>query len=294
MQYLIDRHMRHLLALADHRSVQGAAAVLGITQPALSKSLRRLENEIGALLFERTPQGLVPTEAGRRLVSHARILADVGRQAELDLSSLAGSESGALRLAAGLAWSAHRAPAALSALSQRFPRVSLELITGVGPRLLPLLATRRVDIYVGVIQPELIPDGCLVERRSNLFLRAMCRSDHPILADPDPARLGDYPWAFFAGDAPGRETVRQRLLGYGAKSPSATLVSNSIVSVFEIARTSDHLIPVIDELTQEAQVRGLTVIDGVAPLAEMPTGMVLRRSLSGLAPVRALMELLDR
>lgn len=175
LRLLLDRHARHLLALWDHRSVQGAAAALGVTQPAFSKSLRRMEDELGAALFERTSSGLVPTEASRRLAHHARLMADAARQAEIDLSALLRGNEGTLRLGVGLAWSLSRAPRALAEMSERFPRLAIEVTAGVGAGVPPLLGSRRIDVYGGVLHPELVPPGCAVERRRDIALRAFVR-----------------------------------------------------------------------------------------------------------------------
>ena len=65
-------HLKHLMALAEHRTLSLSARALGISQAALSKSVRRLEAYLDVRLFERTPHGLVQTEYGRALIEQAR------------------------------------------------------------------------------------------------------------------------------------------------------------------------------------------------------------------------------
>lgn len=293
MRFLMDRHLRHYLALCDHRSVQGAATALGLTQPALSKSLRRMEEAVGVLLFERTATGLVATQAGRRLALHSRAIEDVARQAELDLSSLAGGERGALRLGCGLAWSLSRVPAVLAEMGRRHPQLSIELVAGVGASILPLLGTRAIDVYVGVLHAGLVPPDCVVKRRTDLALRVFARTGHPLLADPCPNLLGDYPWALFANDAAGRVVVTNALRRHGAGDPEFTLSSNSLATLIDTVRRTDHLLPLVDVLQPEALARGLAV-PGVPPLAIMPSALVSRRGLEGLRPVKTLLGLLSQ
>src|SRR5258706_1064134 len=72
------RHLRVLVAVADHGSVTKAAATLGLSQPSLSSQLRRIEKELGAPLFDRSHEGMVPTELGRSVLAKARsVLADM-------------------------------------------------------------------------------------------------------------------------------------------------------------------------------------------------------------------------
>ncbi len=66
------RHLRLIVAVADSLSVSGAARALGMAQPTASVQLQRIERSVGSRLFERTPDGVVVTEAGRALLWHAR------------------------------------------------------------------------------------------------------------------------------------------------------------------------------------------------------------------------------
>jgi LysR family cyn operon transcriptional activator len=65
------RHMRHALALSEHRNFGRAAERLGISQPTLSRSIQVLEAQIGAPLFDRLPRDVVPTEVGRVFLERA-------------------------------------------------------------------------------------------------------------------------------------------------------------------------------------------------------------------------------
>ena len=72
------RHLRVLVAVADHGSATKAAAALGLSQPSLSSQLRRIERVLGAPLFERSREGMVPTDLGRTVLAKARsVLADM-------------------------------------------------------------------------------------------------------------------------------------------------------------------------------------------------------------------------
>lgn len=72
------RHLKVLVAVADHGSVTKAAAALGQSQPSMSTQLSRIERYVGAKLFERTRTGVVPTEVGKQVLAKARVvLADM-------------------------------------------------------------------------------------------------------------------------------------------------------------------------------------------------------------------------
>lgn len=68
------RELQALIAVADEKSFHGAAARLGLTQPAITRRIQRLEERIGAQLFDRSLKPLQPTPAGHRALAEARDL----------------------------------------------------------------------------------------------------------------------------------------------------------------------------------------------------------------------------
>jgi len=80
--------LRCFLTVLEHRTMTSAALALCITQPALSKSLSRLESELGVPLFYRTPDGTVPTQFGITLANRARFIELESQRARAELKSL--------------------------------------------------------------------------------------------------------------------------------------------------------------------------------------------------------------
>ena len=66
------RHLRALLAVCDQGSISGAAARLGLSQPALTQGIGKLEQSLGVALFDRCPHGVTPTDAGSVLRDRVR------------------------------------------------------------------------------------------------------------------------------------------------------------------------------------------------------------------------------
>ena len=84
------RQLRYLVALADERHFTRAAAREHIAQPALSQQIRRLEQEVGLPLVERTTRQVTVTDAGKTLVARARRILSEVDAANAELQALAG------------------------------------------------------------------------------------------------------------------------------------------------------------------------------------------------------------
>src|ERR1700761_2389124 len=120
------------LAVAEERSFTRAAAKLGVSQSALSHTIRGLEERLGLRLLTRTPRSVAPTEAGKRLIRTAG-----PRLEEIDaelssLSALRDKPAGVIRITAG----EHAAQSviwpALSKLLPRYPDIQVELVVDYG------------------------------------------------------------------------------------------------------------------------------------------------------------------
>ena len=142
-------HLRHFIALADSLHFGQAAKTLGIAQPALSQSIKRLEQTIGVTLFERSRRQVALTPAGKVLLQEGR---EVIARAELALSltrRAAAEELDTLRI--GFApWALMRSlPRAVRNFQARWPGVSVQLDELASKR--QILGLRDGSLDLGVI-----------------------------------------------------------------------------------------------------------------------------------------------
>ena len=115
------------IQVVDAGSFSGAAEASGISQPAVSRRIRALEDRLGARLFERTTRHVRPTDAGLRYVARARRALLELAEAESDVSRGAELASGVVRVSAASAFARNQVVPRLAAFHATYPEVRLEL-----------------------------------------------------------------------------------------------------------------------------------------------------------------------
>lgn len=142
------RQLSYFVQIAEVGSFTRAAALLGVAQPALSRQVRQLEVELRQALLTRNGRGAALTEAGRRLLEHARgILSQVERARE-DLEDMRGAPVGRVVVGAPPSVSRNLTSALVAEFKRRFPKASLGIVEGMSTHILEWLASGRIDVGV--------------------------------------------------------------------------------------------------------------------------------------------------
>ena len=155
------RDIEYFAVMAEHGNVRRASEALNLSPPALSKSLRRLEQSLQARIFTRTPKGIELTAVGSALLAQVKrirlTLADVSREA----ADLAQGRAGHLRIGVGPAI-AELLPAAYAALVDEAPRLTAVIEISDNDVMFPALRNGTLDLIVNAI-PEFSMSGLTVE-----------------------------------------------------------------------------------------------------------------------------------
>ncbi|MCQ4159284.1 LysR family transcriptional regulator [Roseomonas sp. GC11] len=241
-QRLKMQHLRAVEAIAAQRSLLKASALLGISQPALTKTLQELEDILQQRLFDRLPRGVRPTEAGTLFAEVSRrILAELRRLDE-ELDRLAGPDGGTVALGTLPVAATGVLPGALRRLKARHPALRVRLEQGRTEDLLPKLAAGEIDLIVGRLYEPALPDGFLREPLWEEPISLLARADHPLfaLAEVTPALLRQQELVL--------PTVSQRVgqeieafLAQHALMPTAPLRSSSYGFIREMLHGTDMI-----------------------------------------------------
>src|SRR4029078_7825074 len=122
------RDLRYLVALAEHRHFGRAAAASFVSQPTLSTQIKKLEEELGVALVERTPRKVLLTEVGREIAQRARDVLNEIEQIPAIARRTIDPESGTVRLGIFPTLGPYLLPHVVPRIRERFPRLELLLV----------------------------------------------------------------------------------------------------------------------------------------------------------------------
>jgi DNA-binding transcriptional LysR family regulator len=152
------RRLQQVLAIRKYGSFSRAAEALGVSQPNLSKSVARLEDELKVKIFDRTAKGSALTPVGELIVERADAVIAENRDLARDAALLAGGETGIVRIGCTTALTMPLVTPLMQAIVRQHPGLRVHAEVAASARLLPLLEARELDVvFTG--QPPADPTG---------------------------------------------------------------------------------------------------------------------------------------
>src|SRR5690606_38223508 len=149
---MIDRYLlRYFLAVVDHGNFSKAAAACHVSQPTLSVGIAKMEQELGRPLFNRTNRRVELTEAGVRLMTHARRIEAEFAQAEREIQNVPNLAVLRIGILATIPWT--WVEALLTSLGESRAGHQIELVEGRERELNDRLARGRIDVALNILRP---------------------------------------------------------------------------------------------------------------------------------------------
>jgi LysR family transcriptional regulator, regulator of abg operon len=187
-------HIRDVVAVAEHGSLRSASRHLNLAQPAITRSIRELEHELGAMLFERRSKGMILTPMGEAFVRRARGIQFELQRAREEIEQLKGASSGTVSIALSTAPHIALLPRVIDPFRRRFPDVKLKVIEGLFPSLESDLQDGVLDFYIGPVMKD-VSGELLVEKLFDNRRIVVGRIGHPLSFATSLAELTSAQWA---------------------------------------------------------------------------------------------------
>lgn len=243
-----------LITLSQHVSLHDAANALGVTQSALSKALARLEAAAGALLFERSSQGIAITAMGQTVLKHARRITQAVHDLGTELGDERSAKAGLIRLAS----LPHLVPSLITPLLADFHVHPL-----LSPQQLIELDNGQVDLVIAA-KPQADYPGLSHASLGLLDVCMVARSGHPRLARfLTLADLTQERWVLPDRSMYLRQWFEQQFLQAGLPLPPVAIESSQSQLAFApLLRQSDLLGLLPSRILQQPEGQGLVTLPG--------------------------------
>jgi LysR family transcriptional regulator of gallate degradation len=237
------RRLQVFVAVAEHRSVTGAARYLNMTPPAVTKSLRELETGLAVELFNRTSVGMIPTMAGESFLLHAtRALREIDRGRD-EITRLSGGESGRISFGATVEAAMLVLPRALGNMIEKRRQIEVSFSGGTYESLARGVRSGELDFFLGVIPEEGVSADLAIEPLYADALHVVARPGHPLASRENLklAELTDYRWIVSTVDGPLTRLMRRSFDQSGVPFPDNPVIVEPLSSVRGLLLATDLL-----------------------------------------------------
>ena len=236
--------LRHLIELAHSGSFSKSAVKLHLTQPALSRSIKALEGELGQALFDRIGRKNELTPFGLHIVQRARVLVDEANELRLTSQQLQKGEVGQLRIGMGSGPGAMLMTPLLMLMAQEHPQAHIDISRGSTTLLVQALRDRLLDALILDIRSLQPATDFKVEALQEMVGTFMCRKQHPLAKKRSVTfeMLQAYP---VASTPLSDEVARLLMERFGPGAHPDVLVNlrcEEISSLLEVARHSNTVV----------------------------------------------------
>ena len=233
--------------------MHATAQQMGLSQPAVSKMLREIEQMFDFPLFDRQPRELVPTELGVEVIVYARRTLNDARHFTKELETLRQGGYGHLRIGAIFAATALVVPKTLLHLKRQRPLLTIELVEHTSDHLLQMLLHKQLDLVIGrFTDPRQQEHFSYEEVASEPFL--LCAAPaHPLAekAKPSARDLEQWPWVIYPTNTPLRRMIEQAFADADIHFPCNRVETASVQSTLHLLHHSQALALLPEAIVQQ-------------------------------------------
>jgi LysR family transcriptional regulator, regulator of abg operon len=275
--------IRHFITVIEAGSIRAAARTLELSQPAITKSIRSLEGELGAALIRRTTTGVILTPSGRAFLARARAIQAEARHAQEELAQIAGQPGGAVAFGVAPVVGATVVPGALVQFLRQYPAASVRIVEGQTHMLLSLVRDETLDFSVGMKPDDELPKVVAFRPLFRTQFVVAARQGHPLANATSLRELARASWIDFS------PRIEQAFITAGVPAPARPVRCESFMALLSTLAKTDALGFVTTHVLAQPIARGaLQRIPVREALPTVTVGMVTR-TYSPLTPAATAM-----
>ena len=287
-------HLRDFVAISRAQSVRSAARAIGLTQPALTRSLQELEHELGASLFERHARGMALTPAGERFLVRAQAALEEVRRGFEEAGQLRGEMRGSVAVALSSAPVLTQLPTAYESFRRECPEVRLRIVEGLFPAVEPQLRDGRLDFYMGPRPERTLGSSYRVELVYANERIVIGRKGHPLRSARSMVDLLGADWIVTGLRERLEEEFEEQFMALGLQSPPLTTTVESMLALMALVSSTDAIALLPRQWAEAPLLRDLIETIKVREPLTAPDIVQVTRAKLPLTPVAERLSVLLR
>jgi len=288
-------NLRDFVAVARCGGLRAAARELGLSQPSLTKSLRSLEQDLGAPLFERSKRGLTLNTFGSRFLVRAEAAMQELERGRDEILHLKGSSGGKVAIAASSVAALMFLTSALAQFRRSFNAAEVSIQEGTYSNMLRGLRDGSLDFAIGPQPAANLADDISVEPLFENTRRVIGRIGHPRAKARSLRELADVPWVITGVVGPRDHEFYEIFRAYGIEPPRALIRCESLIALLAILSGSDAVAFLPRQWAESKMTKALLQEIGITEGISGPRTCLIRRTATPFTPAaEALADALRR
>ncbi len=273
------------LIAVETGSIRGAARKMNLSQSALTKALRELEQDLDVSLIHRSVRGVHLTEDGTRLLVRAKLIVRQADLAKSEIRQMKGVDEGSVSVGVTPLVALTVLPHAVAAFRRKYRNVHLHVVEGLEGITIPGIRQGKLDFGIMIIAGDHVGEDLAFERWFRASNVVAMRDNHPLAKARKLPELVDVEWLATSFGTHGLGT---KLLGYFAEAglppPQRILRCESVLSALAIVRNSDVVTFMPRGLLECPELAGIRAVDFSSAPPESSIGIITRSDVP-LSPV---------
>lgn len=236
------RQLEHFVAVFEQKNLSKAAEAIPLSQPALTRSVRTLEEQVGVELFLRHARGATPTAAGERLYHHAKsILAECAR-AKRDALQSDQEIAGTVAIGIGSLFASHIIDSMVARFCEKHGQARLRVQQGFFEELVNMLEIGEIEVAFVNLPLLSLPENMEFEPLLQVHSSVFASSTHELANtdDVDINKLSRAKWATVS-QPHALEVLDSLFISEGVAAPQPAIQTNSLTLIKSLVQSSEFV-----------------------------------------------------
>lgn len=278
--------LRAFVAVSRQGSIRAASRLLNLSQPALTKSVKELEDSLGAQLFIRRRQGVTLTECGEIFFKRASLILEELRVAQEDIAQRLGATSGQVNIGIGASIARTIMPDVIDRFHREFPQVRVRIAEGQLVSMIPELRQGQLDFTINTYYPSAYDNELLYEKLMDKEYRVVCRRGHPLEKARSINELLDCDWTLPTPRGSYYKLLHEMFSEMDVE-PKVSVVCETFMSCTSLLAKTDFLSVLSSDIINDPVIGpSLAALDLDLPLPRATFHLIQRKD-STLSPMAA-------